>query len=59
MLFKRLIAPCLNQKHGDEDSDSHLELLMSLSPPVESLDVAAVNLQSLVTVSDSVHVLLH
>lgn len=53
-LFKCLIAPCLNQKHSNEDSDSHLEFLVSLSPPVESLDVAAVNLQSLVTVSDSV-----
>lgn len=57
---KRLIAQCENQKlNNDEDSDSHLEFLVSLSSPVESLDVAAVNLQSLITVSDSVSVLLH
>ena len=46
-------------KRGDEDSGAHLELLVSLSSPVERLDVAAVNHQSFVTVSDGVSVLLH
>lgn len=46
-------------KSSDEDSASHLELLVSLSPPVECLDVAAVNPQRLVAVSDGLSVLLH
>ena len=46
-------------KRGDEDSGAHLELLVSLSSPVERLDVAAVNHQSFITVSDGVSVLLH
>lgn len=37
---------------------SHLEPLVSLRPPVETLNVAAVHLQGLITVSDSVSVLL-
>lgn len=36
-----------------------LEFLVSLSPPIESLDIVAVNHQRLVTVSDGVSVLLH
>ena len=56
-----MIALCGKPKSGDEGSGalSHLELLVSLSPPVESLDVAAVDHQSLVAVSDGVSVLLH
>lgn len=46
-------------RKGDAVSGAHLELLVSLSSPVERLDVAAVNHQSFVTVSDGVSVLLH
>lgn len=46
------------RRSADNNEPAYLQLLVSLGPPVESLDVAAVNHQSLVAVSHGVSVLL-